>query len=81
VDDDGILREVKIGIFLPQAFESAGGTPVEIANAQANVIYTMGVMVIFTETPRSRCTQRCISMAGRRESASLHNESFVPRMD
>jgi hypothetical protein len=27
-----------------KAFESAGGTPVEIANAQANIIYTMGVM-------------------------------------
>jgi hypothetical protein len=27
-----------------KAFETAGGTPVEIANAQANVIYTMGVM-------------------------------------
>lgn len=27
-----------------KAFESAGGTPVEIANAKANIIYTMGVM-------------------------------------
>jgi hypothetical protein len=27
-----------------KAFESAGGTPVEIANAQANIVYTMGVM-------------------------------------
>jgi hypothetical protein len=27
-----------------KAFEAAGGTPVEIANAQANIIYTMGVM-------------------------------------
>jgi hypothetical protein len=27
-----------------KAFETAGGTPVEIANAQANIVYTMGVM-------------------------------------
>jgi hypothetical protein len=27
-----------------KAFESAGGTPVEIANAKENIIYTMGVM-------------------------------------
>ena len=27
-----------------KAFEEAGGTPEEIANAQANIIYTMGVM-------------------------------------
>jgi hypothetical protein len=27
-----------------KAFESAGGTPAEIANAQANIVYTMGVM-------------------------------------
>jgi hypothetical protein len=27
-----------------KAFQAAGGTPVEIANAQANIIYTMGVM-------------------------------------
>lgn len=27
-----------------KAFETADGTPVEIANAQANIIYTMGVM-------------------------------------
>jgi hypothetical protein len=27
-----------------KAFQTAGGTPVEIANAQANIIYTMGVM-------------------------------------
>jgi hypothetical protein len=27
-----------------KAYETAGGTPVEIANAEANIIYTMGVM-------------------------------------
>ncbi len=27
-----------------KAYESAGGTPAEIANSQANIIYTMGVM-------------------------------------
>jgi hypothetical protein len=27
-----------------KAFQQAGGTPVEIANAQANIIYTMGLM-------------------------------------
>lgn len=27
-----------------KAFQTAGGTPVEIANAQANIIYTMGIM-------------------------------------
>jgi hypothetical protein len=27
-----------------KAFQTAGGTPVEIANAEANIIYTMGVM-------------------------------------
>jgi hypothetical protein len=36
--------KLKSGFSYLKAFEEAGGTPAEIANAQANIIYTMGVM-------------------------------------
>jgi hypothetical protein len=36
--------KLKSGFSYLKAFEEAGGTPEEIANAQANIIYIMGVM-------------------------------------
>lgn len=36
--------KLKSGFSYLKAFEEEGGTPEEIANAQANIIYTMGVM-------------------------------------
>ena len=36
--------KLKSGFSYLKAFQEAGGTPEEIANAQANIIYTMGVM-------------------------------------
>ena len=44
VGHHGELREIEIRFQLLKAFETHGGTPEEIANAQADIIYVMGVM-------------------------------------
>ncbi|MGA9453748.1 MAG: hypothetical protein WBW41_20660 [Verrucomicrobiia bacterium] len=59
-----------------KTFQKYGGTPEEIANAEANVVYAMGVMGHFVGDGLQPCTRRCTSTAG---SAIIHTATQPTR--
>jgi len=48
------IREIESDFTCLKTFKAYGGTPEEIANAQADIVYVMGVMDISSATARNR---------------------------